>query len=338
MRKLIFTTLFSILFFLGTAQDTYKLAKDIQWAEPEGFPLKMDIYTPNDAPKKELPVLVIFHGGGWLINNKSIMNQMSDYVAKTGKYVVCNVDYRLLGDQENTVRMDEIIQDVFGAVLWVKENIKKYGGDPNNIAVTGDSAGGHLASMVIIMGTTLSESGIMGESKGFTPSYLPKGKSIAKIMKEGGIQVQAGLISYGAFDLYGACQGGFESPGNFFWQMGGAQARPIFGKEYTVAENEDLYKFISPIYNIPNAAERPLPPQLFTVGTEDTTTPPVAVKAYFDKLSEAGHTNIEYWEHQDRPHAFLDSGSNEFLGIKFEEDAPEALDKMLGFLDDVFYK
>ena len=50
----------------------------------------------------------------------------------------------------------------------------------------------------------------------------------------------------------------------------------------------------------------------------------------------AGQT-AQYWEHEGRGHAFLDSGSNALLGVSFADNAPEALDVMLGFLDKVFY-
>jgi hypothetical protein len=53
----------------------------------------------------------MFHGGGWLINDKSIMDQAAKYMASNGEYVVCNVDYRLLGDQGNTVTLNEIVND-----------------------------------------------------------------------------------------------------------------------------------------------------------------------------------------------------------------------------------
>ena len=75
---------------------------------------------------------------------------------------------------------------------------------------------------------------------------------------------------------------------------------------------------------------------LFTVGSKDNLTTPASIEAYIAKLEEAGHTNIEYWVHDGRPHAFLDSGSNPFLGTSFEKDAPPALDKMIAFLDGVF--
>jgi len=52
----------------------YTLAPNVLWTSPDGFDLSMDIYTPTSA-KDSYPVLMIFHGGGWLINDKSIMDQ-----------------------------------------------------------------------------------------------------------------------------------------------------------------------------------------------------------------------------------------------------------------------
>ena len=103
------------------------LTENVLWASPKGFDLTMDIYTPN-TDKSDYPVIIMFHGGGWLINDNSIMQQSAEYLATNGEYVVCNVNYRLLGDLNNTVTINEIVEDAFGAVLWVKEHIKKYKG------------------------------------------------------------------------------------------------------------------------------------------------------------------------------------------------------------------
>ena len=60
------------------------------------------------------------------------------------------------------------------------------------------------------------------------------------------------------------------------------------------------------------------------------------MKDYISALEASGHST-QYWEHQGRPHAFLDSGSNAMLGISSEDDAPPALDVIIEFLDEVFY-
>lgn len=317
-------------------QDRFTKASDVRWASPKGFDLTMDIYTPNTG-KASYPVIIMFHGGGWLINNKSIMNEASAYLANNGEYVVCNVNYRLLPDQNNTVKMNEIVEDVFGAVLWVKENIGRYKGNPGQIIVTGDSAGGHLATMVVVQGQNLESDGFAGPTLGFNPSYLPAGKTAEQVANENGLAVQAAMISYGAFDLYGSALNGFEKESNIFWTMGKAKPRGLFGNGINPTDNPAPYKQVSPLFVIPKASERKLPPMLFTVGSKDNLTTPASIEAFMAKLKEAGHTNMEYWVHEGRPHAFLDSGANQFLGISFQKDAPPALDKMIAYLNKLFY-
>lgn len=339
-RAYILLTMLS-MFFHGamfgqtTTKHQVEAKKNVVFASPEGFDLTMDIYTPKTG-QSSYPVLIIIHGGGWLINDNSIMHQMAEYVSGNAEYVVANINYRLLGDQENTVSINEIVEDVFGAVLWVKDHIAAYGGDPNRVAVTGDSAGGHLTEMVVVAGDNLKSHGFSKAPYGFNPSYLPAGKTAEQVAAEDGMSIQAAIPSYGAFDLLAAAQGGFERESNFFWQMGGAKARGLFGSSFNVESNPEMYKAVSPIYLIPEVSEKKLPPQFFHVGSKDSTTPPVAVKAYFDKLKEAGQHG-EYWLYEGRNHAYLDSGSNEFLGNSFEKDAIEPLNRMIRFLNAVFY-
>lgn len=312
----------------------YTVVKDIEWANPDNFSLTMDIYTPQTG-KDSYPVVIIFHGGGWLINNKSIMDSMSIYLVSQAEYVVCNVNYRLLSNMGNTVKMNQIIEDVFGAVLWVKEHIANYGGDPLQLIVTGDSAGGHLAAMVVTGSRNLESDGFEGETLGFNPSYLPPGKTAEDIAADNGLDVQAAIISYGAFDLYSSCLNGFESATNIFWFMAQATPRGVFGNAINVNDNPEYYKAVSPIYYIPDSSEHILPPQFCLVGSKDTTVLPATVKAYVEKCRQNGHS-AQYWEHAGRPHAFLDSTPNAFLGTAFTKDAIPALDRMIVFLDSVF--
>lgn len=312
----------------------YTLARDIQWAAPDGFALTMDIYTPtSDQPA--YPVLMIFHGGGWLLNDNSIMDQAAAYIATNADYVVCNVNYRLLADQENTVTLDQIVEDAFGAVLWVQENIARYQGDPSRLAVTGDSAGGHLSAMIVNSGDKLDSRGYSPDTIAFNPSYLPPGKTADQIAADGGIKVQAAILSYGGFDLYRTSLDGYEGWANPFWLLAGVRPRGLFGNGFDATTQPDLYKGVSPIYNIASRQERAFPPQLLTAGSEDLLVTPASVKEYQRQLEAAGHPTI-YWEYQGRNHAFLDSGSSFLLGSSFEQDAPEALDVMIDFLDQVF--
>jgi len=316
-----------------SSSNEYTVNRDIEWASADGFSLTMDIYTPYTG-RDVYPVLIIYHGGGWLANDKSIMDDMSQYMVKNGEYVICNVNYRLLKDQDNTVTMDQIVEDAFGALLWVRENIGQYGGDHDRIAVSGDSAGGHLAAMIVNAGPKLSESGLKEGTKGFNPTYVPNDMDLAELINNNWMEVQAAVLNYAALDIYALAKRGYEEQNNVFWQGAGVEPRGIFRDEYSVESNPELYKAVSPVHTIPNASKRKLPPQLLTIGTEDELIPPAQIREYARLLEEAGHP-VQYWEHEGRPHAFLDSGKNERLGISFEDDAPEALDRMIRFLDGV---
>jgi acetyl esterase len=317
---------------LVDSSHTFDVTKDIEWAKPKGFSLKLDIYVPKTG-KKSYPVVIIYHGGGWLLSPKEIMNDMSEYLASHSEFIVCNVQYRLLGDNGNTTTMNEIVGDVFGAVVWVKEHIKAYKGDPDKIAVTGDSAGGHLAEMVVISGNNLGSEGFSKTSLSFIPTYLPKGKTAEDIKKKNGMAVQAAMISYGVFDLYTSALGGFETSSNRLWEYAKATPRGMFGGSINVKDNPEYYKAISPLYNIPKASERKLPPQLVIVGTKDRLI--TAAQQYVKALKDAGQS-VEYWESEGRPHGFLDRGSNPNAGTSFVKDGAPAVDRMIVFLNTVF--
>ena len=330
VKHLLLLILLTVLVPWASANEFTK-HDDIVWANAGQRALKLDIYQPEKA--QQAPVVVIYHGGGWLVNDESVMDSMSAYLAEHGGYVVANVNYRLLPDNGNTTQMNEIVEDVFGGLLWVKAHIAEYGGDPTRIAVTGDSAGGHLASMILTRGRQLESDGFAGDSLGFKPTWLPEGKTAEQVARDDGLAVQAAVISYGAFDLLSAAKSGFEASGNMFWQWAGAEPRGMFGSDSNVADNPDYYRAVSPLYNIPAFDEYPLPPQLHHVGSIDTTTPPQAVKAYVDALKAAGQpASLTIYEGNN--HAYMDSGCIEALGSCFDTHAVPVLQDILVFLDE----
>lgn len=325
-----------LLPLVSHAKHEFETHKNITWVELDNMQLTLDIYVPKTG-KKNYPVLVIYHGGGWLINNNSIMNSMSEYIASNSEYVVANINYRLLGDNNNSVHLNQIVEDAFGGLLWIKDHIANYKGDPKRIAVTGDSAGGQLTAMVILSGRKLESDGFSGKTLGFKPTYLPKGKTAENIARRDGLKVQAAVISYAAFDLYKRAQSGFETPSNIFWKLAKATPRGIFGDSITVDKNPEFYKALSPIYNIPNVSDYQLPPQFVHVGSTDTTTPPASSQQYVDALKAAGQP-VEFKIYADRNHAFLDNDCNEFLKVCFDRDAPEPLNDIIQFLDGIFWQ
>lgn len=258
------------------------------------------------------------------------MNDLASKIARDGDMVVANMNYRLLVDQNNTVSMNQIIEDVFGGLLWVKDHIAEYQGNPKRVAITGDSAGGHLTTMILMRGRQLESDGFAGSSLGFKPSYLPAGKTAEQVAKEDGLKVQAGVVSYGAFDLYKAAQGDFETPKNMFWKFANAEARGMFGNKITTKNNADYYKAVSPIYWVPTSSEYPFPPQFVHVGSLDKTTPPEAAQAYVDLL-KAGKQPVEYKVYPGKNHAYLDNGCN-WANSCFDKDAVEPVNDIIAFL------
>ncbi|SHE99339.1 Acetyl esterase/lipase [Arenibacter palladensis] len=318
------------------SKHSFTLEKNISWSSPEGIELTMDIYIPNTG-KNSYPVIAMFHGGAWMSNSKEIMSEPASYLASQSEYIICNIDYRLLPQRNNSIKINEIIEDAFGAVLWIKSNIHEYKGDPEKIIVTGDSAGGHLASMVLTNGDNLSSVGFEEGNLSFTPSWLPPGMSAEDVKNSDWLCVQAGIINYGAVSLYDMVKyDKFEEP-NIFWIGAKTKARGIFGNNINVNNNPEYYKAISPLFTVPDKDKRALPPILLTVGSEDEIITPNMVVKYRDIILAAGHTRVEYWVHNGRPHGFLNSGSSILLGTDFKKDAVPALKKMISFLNRIFY-
>ncbi|MHC4661021.1 MAG: alpha/beta hydrolase [Planctomycetota bacterium] len=101
----------------------------------------LDIYTIENA--SELPVMVNIHGGGWSIGDKKRTHKKPEFFQKEG-FILVSINYRLSPKVVHPVH----VQDVAEAVVWVHDNINKYGGDPDRIFVMGHSAGAHLAALV----------------------------------------------------------------------------------------------------------------------------------------------------------------------------------------------
>ena len=110
---------------------------------PDGA-VPIRIYTPRELGADKLPVLVFFHGGGWVIGDLDSHDNMCRYFANEADMVVVAVDYRLAPEH----RFPAGIDDAIAAAQWVCANAGSIGGDPARIAVTGDSAGGNMAAVV----------------------------------------------------------------------------------------------------------------------------------------------------------------------------------------------
>ena len=97
------------------------------------------VFTPAGAGP--FPVIVYFHGGGWVIADKSVYDAGARGLAAQAQAVVVSVDYRLAPEHRFPAAWD----DALAAYRWVLENAASLHGDPARIALDGESAGGNLA-------------------------------------------------------------------------------------------------------------------------------------------------------------------------------------------------
>ena len=257
---------------------------DVVFAKPGVKPLKYDVYAPKGA--RNLPIIVIVHGGGWVANDEDIMRGLARELTKGGHFVAVSLDYRWGGKADGDAvgnTMANLIEDVFGGIAHIMEHAKQYGGDPTRIGVTGDSAGGHLSAAASLMTHMIGSRGF-GKTPGvfeFMPTYLPKGKSAEQVRGEMLKTINAAAPSYGVF----------------------AAARlNTYSEEHAA---DDAWKeAIAPLSHIPAETERSVP-QFLTRGTRDGLIPDAGVKEFVDALVKAGQ-RVEYVQVGGAGHAFFD--------------------------------
>jgi dipeptidyl aminopeptidase/acylaminoacyl peptidase len=169
----------------------------------------------------------------------------------------------------------------------------------------------------------------------YLPSYLPPFKTLEQIKKEGWLDVKAAAFSYGIFDLYGAPMNQFETYLNPFWVLARLKPRGIFGDSINRKQHSAYYRAVSPLHQVQQWKGKTLPPLFFAVGSLDVLTTPKSVEQIVGLLRATGHSEVEYWIHKGRTHAYLDTEPNLLLGNNFKEDGEPALDRMLVFLNRV---
>ncbi|KFY76024.1 hypothetical protein V499_04141 [Pseudogymnoascus sp. VKM F-103] len=108
----------------------------------DGIPVR--IYKPKDAARTKLPIVVYYHGGGFVLGNLDTEDAWCRYLAKTTPSIVVSVDYRL-GPK---FKMPVMLEDSLTAFKWVYANAETLGGTKSRIFTAGTSAGGGLALLV----------------------------------------------------------------------------------------------------------------------------------------------------------------------------------------------
>jgi acetyl esterase len=111
--------------------------------DANGVPVR--VYHPT--ADTNLPIFVVFHGGGWVIGNVEQYDGIARWLANASGAIVVSVDYRLAPENPYPAPLD----DCWTAVKWAADHATEIGGDPTRIAVGGDSAGGNLAAVCALL-------------------------------------------------------------------------------------------------------------------------------------------------------------------------------------------
>jgi alpha-L-fucosidase 2 len=114
--------------------------KDVEYARPDGKPVKLDLHVPDGAGP--FPAAILIHGGGFDEGSKSTnVRPLFDVLSNAG-IAWFSIDYRMAPE----FRFTQANEDVVSAILWLKANAAKYHVDASRIALIGESAGGFLVN------------------------------------------------------------------------------------------------------------------------------------------------------------------------------------------------
>jgi acetyl esterase/lipase len=233
---------------------------------PGGRRFELDIYHHRDLPPGR-PVLLQVHGGGWVMGTKDqqgipLMLQM----AARG-WVCVAVNYPL----SPRARWPEHLIAVKRAMAWIREHSAEYGADPSFVAVTGGSAGGHLAAMVAL---------------------TPDDPSLQPGFEDVDTSVQACVPHYGVYDFTA------ESGTKFSQQrLDSLVRRYVMSRDATYPDD---YRAASPLSRITSAA----PPFFVIHGRNDTLVPVAEARSFVDRLRAVSPNPVAYAEIGGAQHAF----------------------------------
>lgn len=244
---------------------------DISYGE-FGSANKLDIWRrPNLDRHGKAPVLFQIPGGAWVTGNKrGQAHPLMSHLAELG-WICVAINYR--HSPRNT--WPDHIVDVKRALAWVKAHIGEYGGDPDFIAITGGSAGGHLSSLAAL-----------------TPNdarYQPGFEDVDT-------RVQAAVPFYGVYDFTRFDDAMHPSMPELLEQMVIKQPQKTSFETYFEA---------SPVNHISADA----PPFFVLHGTNDSLVPVEQARAFVAKLRDVSTQPVVYAELPFAQHAFDMFGS-----------------------------
>jgi len=147
----------------------------------DGHKIRIRIYRNraiSEAKLKEgknAPLVLIFHGGGWILGSHEVEEGIARWTAKETGAVIVDVEYRLAPEYKYPFA----VNDCYDAFKWCKENSSLLKIDSSHIVVCGSSAGGNLTAVVAQMARDQKEAGIIGQVLNGPvichPNHFPKG-------------------------------------------------------------------------------------------------------------------------------------------------------------------
>ncbi|MCB0978759.1 MAG: alpha/beta hydrolase, partial [Acidimicrobiales bacterium] len=228
---------------------------------------QLDIWSRPDLPTDaKAPVLLQVHGGGWIIGNKDQQAMpLMAHLVDCG-WVCVSINYRL---SPRATWPDHIV-DVKRALAWIKDNIADYGGDPDFVAITGGSAGGHLCSLAAL---TPNE-------PEFQPGFEDKDTSVV-----------AAVPFYGVYDFLNRDGTGRDDM---------EQVLADFVLKSTPAQAPQLWDHASTMSWVNADA----PPFFVLHGTNDSLVPVEQARSFVSMLREVSKEPVAYAELPGAQHAF----------------------------------
>lgn len=127
-----------------TESESVHQTKDIEIEGPDE-PITVRAYRPSET--NDLPVLVFLHGGGFVLGDLDSHDNVCSALANRAEALVLSVDYRLAPEHP----FPAALQDSYAALEWAQRYAGDLGGDPERLAVGGDSAGGNLTAGITLL-------------------------------------------------------------------------------------------------------------------------------------------------------------------------------------------
>ena len=227
----------------------------------------LDIYHPQEPRDGGFPVLLQVHGGAWMIGEKEQQAKPLMYHLAQRGWLCVSINYRL---SPRSAFPDHIV-DVKRAIAWIRQNIADYGGNPDFIAITGGSAGGHLCALAALTPNR-------GE---WQPGF-----------EDVDTTVQAAVPVYGVYDFLDR---NFIRPE---MSMTGVLTDRVL--QCSKEDNYELWENSSPLTHVSQDA----PPMFVLQGTHDSLVWVEEARAFVDALRARSRQPVVYGELPGAQHAF----------------------------------